>query len=82
MRDEYLSFSIAGVCALFLAGAFFGGFVSGHCDPGGIAAFIMLVVCARADVRESTRSGTYKRGWFVWRRIGPADPADDQGASA
>lgn len=75
MRTEYISLSVAGAWALALAGLFLGRMISGQGDLGQAAVLIMLVVCVRADMRESISAGTYNRGWLVWRRTGPvADP--------
>ena len=79
MREEHVNLSVAGMCALFFAGAFFGGMLCGHIDPPSIFMFIMLLVLLRADARESIREGEYKRGWFVWRRIGSVNLGESDG---
>lgn len=71
MKDEYISLSIIGAVGLIAGGICLGTMAVNGVDVPHVILVVMLALVLRADARDPTVSGEYKRGWFVWRRIGP-----------
>jgi hypothetical protein len=71
MRSEFITVSPVGAGAVFVAGILFGNAISQHDLPCALFGVLSLMV-ARENAREGLDSGSYRRGWFMWRRVGPA----------
>ena len=70
MKNEFLALSPAGVVALFIAGALAVVAVEHH-DLLAAGICLLCVAAVRDDGRSGFEAGSYKRGWFLWHRIGP-----------
>lgn len=71
MKDEYISLSIAGAVGLFSAGFLLALMMTEGVNAGLLITLIMVLIVVRTDARDPTVTGEYKRGRFVWRRVGP-----------
>lgn len=74
MKSEFISLSPVGVGSVFVAGVLLGGAILQHDLPAALFGILALMV-ARENAREGFEAGTYHRGWFMWRHVGPASAA-------
>jgi hypothetical protein len=48
----------------------FSGFFFGHAEPGPILIGVLLLLAVREDAGSRFESGSYRRRWFIWKRVG------------
>lgn len=70
MRSEFIAISGSGAAALFVAGLVL-GWTLAHPDLAGFLIAGLGLLLARDDARLGFVSGSYVRGWLLWKRSAP-----------
>lgn len=71
MKTEFIALSQAGAIALFCAGGFLGMAITQR-DIGAALIGVLCAAVARENSQESFETGSYGRGWLMWKRRGPS----------
>jgi hypothetical protein len=79
MKDEFISLSPVGAIALFIGGVLIGASITGHFDIAPALFGALALAVARENAREGFATGSYVRGWFMWKRVGPSVETKTEG---